>query len=74
MTRPTRLDRDAAPEAQREPKAGELPRAGFAAEGVPLPDPVLPDAVRPATPKKTMPWTPAPHAGALGRPLSRTRR
>lgn len=74
MIRPARPDRDAAPEPPRESKALEQPRVGSAAEGAPLPDPVLPDAASPATPKKTMPWTPPPHVGALGRPLSRSRR
>lgn len=74
MIRPARPDRDPASEPLRKPKAVGQPKAGSTAEGAPGPDLVSPDAVLPAGPKKTMPWTPAPHAGAFGHPLSRSRR
>ena len=62
------------PEPKPKPKTLVQQKTDFTAEGAPAPDPALPDVLKSATPKKTMPQTPAPHAGALGHLLSRSRR
>ena len=72
MIQPARPNRAAEPKPK--PKTLAQQKTDFTAEGAPPPDPALPDAVKPATPKKTMPRSPAPHAGALGHLLSRPRR
>ena len=63
-----------AAEPEPKPKTLAQQKTDFTAEGAPAPDPALPDVLKSATPKKTMPQTPAPHAGALGHLLSRSRR
>ena len=64
----------AGPHRAAAPKTLAQQQTDFTAEGAPAPDPLLPEALKPAGPKKTMPQTPAPHAGALGHLLSRSRR
>lgn len=62
------------PDRAAAPKALAQQKTDFTAEGAPAPDPTLPETPKSAGPKKTMPLTPAPHAGALGSLLSRRRR
>lgn len=59
-----------ASEPQPLPKTLTQQKADFTAEGAPAIEPALPDTPKPTSPKKTLPLTPPPHAGALGRPLS----
>ena len=77
MIQPARPNRAAEPKPQPEPKLKPKTvaqqKADFTAEGAPAPDPAFPDAPKSAAHRKTMPFTPAPHAGALGQPLSRSR-
>lgn len=76
MIQPARPDHATEPKPPPEPHPKTLAeqKADFTAEGAPPPDPSLPAAGQPATPKKTMPQTTAPHAGPLARALSGARR
>lgn len=79
MIQPARPNRAAEPKPQPEPKPPKpktvaQQKADFTAEGAPAPEPALPDRPKSAAHRKTMPFTPAPHAGALGQRLSYTRR
>ena len=76
MNHPARPDHATEPTPPPEPHPKTLAeqKADFTAEGAPALDPSLPAAGQPATPKKTLPQTPAPHAGALARLLSRSHR
>ena len=57
------------PPPEPHPKTLAQQKADFTAEGAPPPDPILPAAGQPATPKKTLPQTPSAPADALARGL-----